>query len=368
MKKYDAVYIHVPFCTHICDYCDFCKVIYNREFVRDYLISLAHEMSLYPREKCSSVYLGGGTPSALAPSELNHLLQLAKSYLEKGGQFCIEINPDSCDEQKIEILKEHGINRVSIGVQTFTEKYRKLLNRQHSNEDVKTVIQNLKSAGITNISVDLMFGFPTQTYAELQVDLDNILKLGISHVSCYPLVIEEHTVFHNKNIQALDEDGIYDMYEIINKVLAKNGFKRYEISNFAKDGKISKHNIKYWKDENYLGLGPGASGYLDNVRYDNSKSLTDYLKFKYDKIESLIVENEHEFEYIMLNLRLVEGIDFLDYKRKFNKKFLEVYCQEVKMLMDEGLLKYDDTHLYVTEKGTYLTNYVITSLTMKLTY
>ena len=368
MKQVDAVYIHVPFCAHICNYCDFPKVLYNPKFADAYLEKLEQESRPYQGLKVSSVYLGGGTPTALSNTQLEKLLALGQSFLKVGGEYCLEVNSESCDASKIALFKKYGINRISIGVQTFADQYLKLLNRHHTGAQVIELVTTLKRQGFNKISVDLMFGFPFQSETDLKLDLQKYLALDIGHISCYPLMLEEHTVFHNQGVKSLDDDEVYQMYELINKTLSERGYRRYETSNFARDGQVSQHNLKYWHDAEYLGLGPGASGYLDGVRYDNTRSITDYLKGVTRVTEHKIQGAEEEFEYIMLNLRLREGLQFADYERRFHKNFLEVYKRQVKMLKERHLLDYDDHSVFITEAGVYLANYVITNLTLDLNY
>lgn len=364
----EAVYIHVPFCSHICNYCDFTKVFYNNGWAEQYLKMLQKEATPYADLRVNSVYLGGGTPSALNQQEFETLLLIARKFLKQNGEFTVEVNSESCDENKVKLMAKYQVNRVSIGVQTFNTEYLKLLGRKHSEEQVISLIKMLKEHGITNISADLMFGFPRETKKVLGQDLQKYLELGVEHISCYPLQIEEHTIFANQGIKALNDDKVYAMYEEINRVLAKAGYSRYEISNFAKNEHVSKHNLVYWHDQEYLGLGPGSSGYVAKVRYDNTKSIIAYNHGVTRINEHLIQGNEEEFEYIMLNLRLKSGIDFKDYQKRFNKVFLEVFSQKVKMLVGQNLMSYDDAHIYITEKGIYISNSIIAELTLNLDY
>lgn len=365
---FDAVYIHVPFCSHICNYCDFTKVLGTEEFVEGYFAALLKESEPFKNRRVSSVYLGGGTPSSLDYEHFEKLLSLGRDFLKPDGEYCVEINPESCDDDKIALLKRYGVNRVSIGAQTFNDSYLRRIGRRHTAAMTIDLVRRLQKNGFNNISVDLMFGFSFQKRSDLQRDLEEILRLNIQHISCYPLQIERHTVFYNEGEKALDDDELFEMYQIINKKLQEKGYKRYEISNFSLEGFVSRHNLVYWKDEEYLGLGPGASGYVDGVRYENTKSLPRYIngvtKVHRRKIEGA----EEEFEYIMLNLRLREGINFSAYERRFHKVFLEVFAQKVTMLMERGFVNYDDNRLYLTDKGVYLENLVVVELTSDLNY
>ncbi|MDD4123482.1 MAG: radical SAM family heme chaperone HemW [Bacilli bacterium] len=367
-NKVDALYIHVPFCSKICSYCNFTKFLYEKENVDKYLISLEKELLSYKEIKFSTIYIGGGTPTSLSTIQLESLLKVVSAFKATTCEFTIETNPENLTFEKVDLFKKYGVNRISIGVQTSNEKMLKLLNRSHHNEDVELGIDRLKKAGIGNISIDIIFGLPSQKKADLLVDLNFFLKLDIPHVSFYPLVIEDNTIFKLNDIKALNDDRIYEMYNIINEELSKKEYYRYEVSNFCKRGMESKHNLKYWNDDYYVGVGPGAHGYINDIRYANSSSITDYVRGKIVKEEKMIGKNEQEFEYIMLRLRLKEGIILKDYLSKFGVDFFSKYCQQVEKLENQGLLKKDDRSIYVSEKGIYILNYIITTLTMNLNY
>ncbi len=366
--KASSLYIHVPFCNKICYYCDFCKVIYSSKSGEEYLTALKKESLPYVDRKYKTIYIGGGTPSALIDKQFDDLLIFASSLLDVNGEFCIELNPEDFSLSKVAILKKAGVNRVSIGVQTFNQDHLKKLNRGHTNQDVFNLVKQLKAIGINNISVDLIFGFFDQSKDDVLNDLNQVKTLDIPHVSLYPLTIEKNTYFSVKGVKSQEDEQLYEKYDFISDFLKNNGYERYEVSNFARDKKYSKHNLAYWHGDHYVGLGPGAHGYLDNYRYANSKSITSYLKQDFKRSVDILKPKEIEFEYIMLNLRLNTGLLFKEFSHLFNLNFETEYQDEIKQLVNEGLLNHQTDKITITNKGIYLTNYIISKLTKKLNY
>ena len=273
-----SVYIHIPFCENICSYCDFCKLKYNSEWISLYLESLKQEIETYYKgEKIRTLYIGGGTPSVLSMIELTKLFEILKLFdLSELEEFTIECNIESITNEKLILFKKNNVNRLSIGVQTFNEKFIKLLNRNHTKEEVEEKINMAKLVGFDNINVDLMYALPGETMEDLECDVDEILRLNVPHISCYSLMIEPNTKLYIDNVKEIDEDLDYEMYKYIEKRLNNREHTHYEVSNYAKIGYESKHNLVYWNNEYYYGFGLGASGYLENYRYDNTKNLTKY--------------------------------------------------------------------------------------------
>ena len=349
-----SIYIHIPFCKNICSYCDFAKFYYNEKWADDYLIALEKEIkSKYQNELIDTIYIGGGTPTSLNTKQLEKLLNITKLFNFKNIEFTIETNVDlSLD--KIKLLKQYGVNRISIGVQTVNQKHLKFLNRNHTKEEIIDLVNLLKKYDF-NINVDLIYGMPNQTLKELEEDLDFILSLDVNHISTYSLIIEPHTKIYIDNITNIDEDLDYQMYQLINQKL--NNYIHYEISNFAKDGYYSKHNLVYWNNLEYYGFGIGASGYIDGYRYDNTKSYQSYLKGNYilekhklSKIEKI----ENEF---ILGFRKLEGINIIDFKNKYNIDVLDIDI--VKQLLKESKLLIDNNHLKINPKYIYISNTIL---------
>ena len=246
-----SIYIHIPFCSNICSYCDFAKFYYNSDWVDNYLSSLEKEIKLnYKGEVVDTIYIGGGTPTVLNLNQLEKLLKITNLFNKKNIEFTVETNVDLSLE-KIKLLKKYGVNRISIGVQTVNPKYLKFLNRNHTKEEVINLINLLKEYNF-NINVDLIYAIPGETLEELNEDLDFILSLDVNHISTYSLIIEPHTKLYIDNVSNIDEDLDYEMYKLINKKL--NKYHHYEISNFAKKNYESKHNLVYWNNLNYYGI------------------------------------------------------------------------------------------------------------------
>ena len=349
-----SIYIHIPFCKTICSYCDFCKFYYNEKWVDNYLIALKKEIkSKYKNEPINTIYIGGGTPTSLNIKQLEKLLQLTKLFNFEKIEFTVETNADlSLD--KVKLLKQYGVNRISIGVQTVNPKHLKFLNRNHTKEEVINLVNLLKQYDF-NVNVDLMYGMPNQTLKELEEDLDFILSLDVNHISTYSLIIEPHTKIYIDNVTNIDEDLDYQMYQLINKKL-KN-YVHYEISNFAKEGYYSKHNLVYWNNLEYYGFGIGASGYIDGVRYDNTRSYQNYLNGNYlFESHKLSKKEKIENEFI-LGFRKLEGINILEFKAKYDMNVLDIGI--VKKLLKEGKLSVDNGYLKINPKYIYISNTIL---------
>ena len=349
-----SIYIHVPFCKTICSYCDFCKFYYNEKWVDNYLIALEKEIKeKYKNESIATIYIGGGTPTSLNINQLEKLLQLTKLFNFEKIEFTVETNVDlSLD--KIKLLKQYGVNRISIGVQTVNQKHLKFLNRKHTKEEVINLVNLLKQYDF-NINIDLMYGMPNQTLKELEEDLDFILSLDVNHISTYSLIIEPHTKIYIDNVANIDEDLDYQMYQLINQKL-KN-YIHYEISNFAKENYYSKHNLVYWNNLEYYGFGIGASGYIDSVRYDNTRLYQNYLNGNYlFESHKLSKKEKIENEFI-LGFRKLEGINILEFKAKYDMNVLDIGI--VKKLLKEGKLSVDNGYLKINPKYIYISNTIL---------
>lgn len=348
-----SVYIHIPFCKTICSYCDFCKMYYYEELVDKYLIELEKEIKeKYKNETIETLYIGGGTPSVLNIKQLKKLFEIIKPIKKtKNIEFTFECNIENITKEKLELLYENNVNRLSIGIQTFNEKFLKFLNRNHTKEVIKEKIKQAKQIGFKNINVDLMYAFPNETIEDLNNDIEEFLKLDIEHISTYSLIIEPHTKLYVEKIKNIDEDLDRKMYDTICEKL--KDYNHYEISNFAKENYESKHNLTYWNNEQYYGFGLGASGYIDNIRYDNTRNMKKYLEGKYiqEKItldKNMTIENE-----FILGFRKIKGINIC----KFNKKYGNIFYENVKKLIEEGKIINDGENLYI--KDIYTSNNVL---------
>lgn len=356
-----GLYIHIPFCKHLCHYCDFVKTIpRNQKVVDEYIEKLIEEINSYEKyfDKIDTIFIGGGTPNSITEESLIKLFEALKVI--NPIEFTIEINPESYTEKQGKIFKQFGVNRVSIGIQNFNEKTLQFLNRKHTNKDVINAVSSLKEIGINNISVDLIYAIPNQTIDDIKYDLDFLLDLGVKHVSYYSLILEENTYFHylyNRNLfQEVDQDLSRNMYELIIETLTKNGFLQYEISNFSSPEFESLHNKIYWKFDDYIGVGLGAHGKIDNVRYYNERALNKYLKNTLFEKIPLSTDDQISEEMIM-GLRLNSGVNIKDVEIKYQIDLYKKFPQ-IKEMIDLKLLTEESGYLKLTKNGLYLGNQV----------
>ena len=361
-KRIDAVYIHIPFCNYICAYCDFCKAFYNREYVNKYLEALDKEIKAnYKGEIITSLYIGGGTPSSLSLDELERLFNILKIFtLSKDCEITFESNPDSLTLDKIKLLKKYGVNRVSLGIETINKKLQEVIERRTSKESVINCINNKKKEGITNINVDLIYAIKGETLDDLKKDIDFIISLDVPHISTYSLIIEDNTKLKIKGVKNIDKSIDREMYDMISSILKNNNYIHYEISNFSKKGYSSKHNLKYWYNLEYYGFGVGASGYIDNIRYTNTRSITKYIEGKTINEKEVLTKKDEMFYEIMLGLRTNKGIDKKIFKDKYNINIEDLI--NYRKLVINKILEEDNNYLKVNEEYFY----VLDELLMKL--
>ena len=342
MMMIKHLYIHVPFCDNICGYCDFAHTIINKDLVKKYLESIREDLDNLPFSDFETIYIGGGTPSSLNASDLDTLLSYIDKYTNKVKEYTIEVNPDSVDIDKIKIMKKHNVNRVSIGVQSTDDSLLKIMNRKHDFGTVKNIVSLFKQEGIDNISVDLMYSLPFQTMDILKKTIDDILSLNINHISIYSLTIEENTLFNKKGYKNLDIDIEADMYEYIEKTLKENSYIHYEVSNFAKTGFESLHNLGYWNYDDFIGLGPGSASKVGNRRYTYTKNVRDYLNNK-TIVEDLILDKDDlMFENVMMSLRTIYGLDLDLFKQRYQIDFIDIYKDAINKNKQHLLFK--DNH------------------------
>lgn len=354
-----SVYIHIPFCENICSYCDFCKLKYNSEWISLYLESLKQEIETYYKgEKIRTLYIGGGTPSVLSMIELTKLFELVKIFdLSELEEFTIECNIESITNEKLILFKKNNVNRLSIGVQTFNEKFIKLLNRNHTKEEVEEKINMAKLVGFDNINVDLMYALPGETMEDLECDVDEILRLNVPHISCYSLMIEPNTKLYIDNVKEIDEDLDYEMYKYIEKRLNNREYTHYEVSNYAKIGYESKHNLVYWNNEYYYGFGLSASGYLENYRYDNTKNLRKYLSENYIDVITKVDKDDRIKYELILGFRKLKGINKNRFKEKFDISIYDV--PNIRELLINGMLKENEEYIYIPDDWIYKSNEIL---------
>lgn len=326
-----SLYIHIPFCDKICAYCDFAKVFSSSFSHMQYLKVLIEEIeSLNIKDNSlETIYIGGGTPSSLKEEELEYLLSFLHSHFNNVIEFTLEANPESLTKDKMKICLRYGVNRISLGAQSANDKILKYLNRNH---DVKTLldcVSNLNELDFSNYNLDFIYGIKGMSMSDLDDDLKLVTKLNCKHTSFYSLQIEEGTMLYNKKTEPVSDEIMASMYERVVSYLEKNSLYRYEVSNFAFSGYESKHNLAYWHDNEYYAAGLSASSYVSKVRKTNTKSLTKYINRNFDPTFENISKRDEEFEFLMLNLRLVDGFSLSTFQERFNQDFLLSYKDNI---------------------------------------
>lgn len=363
-KKPTSAYVHIPFCTQICYYCDFSKVFIKNQPVDSYLEHLLEEFRSYDIQKLRTLYIGGGTPTALSAPQLEVLLDgltknLDLSVLE---ELTIEANPGDLDADKIVVLKQSSVNRVSLGVQTFDDKMLKKIGRSHLEKDIYENIDRLKLAGFDNISIDLIYALPGQTMAQVKDNVAKAISLDIPHMSLYSLILENHTVFMNRmrrgKLPLPKEELEAEMFEYIIAELERAGFEHYEISNFSKPSFESRHNLMYWDNAEYYGIGAGASGYVDGVRYKNHGPIRHYLNAveagNARITEEHLSQREQMEEEMFLGLRKKSGVSMTRFEEKFGRSFDGLYGEIIRDLVQQGLMQIDGDRVRMTKRGLFL--------------
>ncbi|WNB93470.1 radical SAM family heme chaperone HemW [Bacillus sp. NEB1478] len=368
-----AVYLHIPFCAQICHYCDFNKIFIHQQPVDEYLSTMKEEMvnttKRFPDYQMETIFVGGGTPTSLNETQLDTFLQDVNDVFVNDllNEFTVEANPEQTTKEKIAVLKDNNVNRLSIGVQTFEAELLKKLGRSHIREDVYRTIRDAKKAGIQNMSIDLMFGLPGQTMEMFKRSVDEALSLDVPHISSYSLQIEKKTVFYNlaqKGQLVLPEHDLEAaMYDYLIESLEKKGFRQYEISNFAIPGYESKHNLQYWNNNEYFGIGAGAHSYVEGVRRRNAGPLKHYMNligekgFPYTE-EHPVSRAEKIEEEMFMGLRKQEGVSDQHFRAKYGRSMFEIYQEPIDRMIKKGWLKTEGDNLSLTKDGIPLGNEV----------
>lgn len=360
-----AAYVHIPFCSHICYYCDFAKVLMEGQPVDDYIDALIAEYQAYGIKELKTLYIGGGTPTVLSAQQLDKLLSKLTEHLnlEVLEEFTVEANPGDLSDEIIEVLAQSKVNRISLGVQTFDNQLLKKIGRTHTEAQVYESIKKLREAGFENITIDLIYALPNQTMDMVKTDVEKFLALNLPHVALYSLILEDHTVFMNRQRRGLlrlpNEDKNADMYEYIMDILAQNGYNHYEVSNFGKSGFESQHNLTYWDNAEYYGVGAGASGYLEGIRYKNHGPVHHYLEATNKRVNEEVLSKKSKIEEEMfLGLRKKSGVSVTKFESKFSLSFEKLYGKQVQTLIAQGLLYDDHEQIRMTDKGFELGNNV----------
>lgn len=345
-----GLYVHLPFCLRKCPYCAFYSVSGAEKDFVPYVKRVEKEAGRYSSRPVDSIYFGGGTPTVLSAGLLADLLQELLKRFPCSGEITIEANPATVSPASLEILRRAGFNRISIGVQSLSDTELLFLGRLHSAEEAVRAVKEAAAAGFDNISADIMFGLPGQTPEDVARTAERLCHLPVSHISAYSLSIEDGTPFAARSLQLPEEEAEREMYYALRRILKKNGFQQYEISNFARPGKEAVHNTNYWLCGEYIGLGAGAHGFTDGVRYENVQNLEAYLASEDAVADKTVLTDADRYEErYMLGLRMREGI-----RDDGNKN--------VPRLIHAGLLEKNGENIRLTERGMDIANFVITEL------
>ena len=402
-----GIYIHIPFCQHKCDYCDFVSFSNKQEFIENYVEAVKKEINYYFRDKTfletytvTTIYIGGGTPSYIDSKyilEMMHILEenLKENMLKlEDMEITIEVNPGTVNKEKLEQYKKAKINRLSIGLQSTNNEILKQIGRIHTYEQFLETYQMAKEVEFENVNVDLMIGLPNQTIEDIKRSLEEVIQLNPTHISVYSLIVEEGTVIaqkiENHQLQEMDEEFERNMYWYVKNTLELNGYIHYEISNFAKKGKESKHNLNCWRQKEYIGIGLAAHSYLNYVRYTNTSEMEQYitrmnnlngqivkdiLKLSNNKEKTSLEEKEKNIEtayeieelqdvedrkkeYMLLGLRTIEGVSISKFKEKYIDNPIFLFRKELEKLVEEKLVMIDGDDIRLTNKGLDLANLV----------
>lgn len=357
----NSLYIHIPFCQHICSYCDFCKVYYDSTIADQYLLRLQEELDgLQIKHGLKTIYIGGGTPSSLSVIQLQQLMDMIQPYIDiDTKEVCIEVNPESMNEDKMKVLQRGHINRLSIGVQTFHDSLVKEIERKHGTQEVLEVIRLAKQYKIDNLSIDLMYGLPNQTIEDIKKDLDMVGTLPLKHISYYSLILEDHTMLKNKNYQPLSMEQEDDINIYIDQRLEEMGFIKYEVSNYTKQGYASMHNKVYWQYDNYYGIGVGACAKIDDQMFIHNRNIKAYLEGK-DCIEIEKYDSKEQvFTHLMMSLRLVEGVDMEVIKQRYQVDILKEYKESIEKYQRLEMLEIVNNRMRCTKESMKLLNSIL---------
>ena len=366
-----GLYVHIPFCLRKCNYCDFCSVAFDEERLKLYTDSIISEIASYqcePKIKINTIFFGGGTPSVIGVADFERIVaEIRKSFdICPDTEFSVEVNPATATPEKARAMKALGVNRISIGLQSIHENEMKILGRIYSYNDFLETYRIFRDAGIGNINVDLMYGIPEQTKDSFKKTLEAVTALSPEHVSAYGLIVEEGTPFYVRKdeLPLPEEDDEYAMYLSALSVLGDAGYSHYEISNYAKAGFECRHNLKYWRDEEYVGVGLSAHSYYRGKRYSNTHSFDEYFdgfgaKYRKDEGDGAGVD---KFEYAMLALRLSEGLSLSEYRRLFGEEFAADKADLVERYVGAGFMQISNGRLSFTGKGFYVSNTILAEL------
>ncbi len=373
-RKNVGIYIHVPFCLSKCQYCDFCSVQRADEGKKEqYVTRICDEIGLFARKikeigdvpTADTVYFGGGTPTLLSSEQFGRILEVVDRNfrIENGAEITAETNPKSADGKKLAEIRKAGVNRLSIGMQSVHDGELKALGRIHNFEDFKVTFSEAREAGFDNISADLMYGIPLQTRKSFAESVETLARFAPEHISSYCLTVEDGTNFgrRRESLVLPDEDTVSDMYSDMTEILKEYGYGKYEISNFSKEGRESRHNLKYWRTQDYLGFGPAAHSCFSGKRFAHSRDIEAYLRGDGIIIDvETLSDKEKMNEYVMLGMRLVSGVSFDDFKALFGRDLLDMFDTIKKYSPD--FVCVDEKGCRFTEKGMFVSNFILSDV------
>ncbi|ABO67788.1 MULTISPECIES: radical SAM family heme chaperone HemW [Geobacillus] len=368
-----SAYFHIPFCAHICHYCDFNKVFAAGQPIDDYLQAMDKEMEWTAAEfgsQLKTLFIGGGTPTVLEPVQLGRLLESIHKHFQfhpQTAEFTVEANPDGLTKEKLAILRDAGVNRLSIGVQAFDDELLQAIGRTHRRGDAERAVAMAREAGFENISLDLMYGLPGQTLEQFLADLETAFSLHVPHLSAYSLIIEPKTIFYNEwrngRLRLPGEEAEAVMYEAAMERTVAHGYQQYEISNYAFPGFESQHNLVYWNNEEYYGIGAGAHSYIDGVRRANIGPIRHYIEkvergeWPHRDVHRLTFREQME-EEMFLGLRKTEGVSKARFRQKFGREMSDMFGEAIRREIENGRLEETATHVRLTKRGKLLGNEV----------
>ena len=370
-NKEIGIYVHIPFCKRKCYYCDFISYSNKDSKIEEYIQAVKKEIELQKiKSTITTVYIGGGTPSYIESKYIKGIMEeINKKNLSNEAEITIEVNPGTVTLEKLKDYKEAGINRLSIGLQSAQDELLKQIGRIHNYEQFLETYKMARKVGFKNINVDLMLGLPNQRIKDLKESLESIIELQPEHISVYSLIVEDGTPIANKieagDLELPEEDMERNMYWYVKNTLELNGYKHYEISNFAKEGYQSKHNMNCWKQKEYIGIGLAAHSYRDITRYSNTGQLGEYIRNVQKEnlernriIHEIQKEDDTKKEYMLLGLRQIDGIQISKFKERFGDNPIYLFRNELKKLSEENLICVDDDNIKLTNKGIDLANLV----------
>lgn len=370
-QKELGIYIHIPFCKRKCYYCDFISYTNKCEKVEKYIEAVIEELNTYDFNtyNVTTIYIGGGTPSFIDSKYIVKIIDIIKSKIKNNTtkfediEITIEVNPGTVNKRKLQDYKQAGINRLSIGLQSTNNKLLEEIGRIHTYEEFLQSYKTATKEGFENINVDLMLGLPKQTINDLKDSLNKIIELNPNHISVYSLILEESTVLYQNVEKGLiklpDEELERQMYWYVKNTLELKGYEHYEISNFAKKGKVSKHNLNCWEQKEYIGLGVAAHSYIDGRRFANTNKLEEYIiNWKDKTIQEVQSQEDMKKEYMLLGLRKIDGVSILSFKEKFGENPIFLFRKELEKLVEAEFVYIDGDFIKLTNKGLDFANLV----------